>query len=1210
MGTEFAVHGLAEPISPKTNHLCHGFGAIRMGAGELLTKSHTVTNLVRKTISPMNRTTRYTLVAHAAALLLAPLAALHADDSQVKNFLQPPKDSRPETWFHVFGGNVGKPGLTADLESIAGAGISGIQLFTVKSDPWPGVEHQVTCLSPEWDGMISHAADECRRLGLSFTMQNCPGWSMAGGPWITLENAMRSLIWRRTDVMGGKPVAVKLGVPSSGTEPWRDYRDVAVIAFPAPIGDSANLKPTAVSSNRRKLPWADLFAGKLTGQKDSNVILEPTGEPAWVQMDFAAPVTLRSLELPSVNKMTMRRYFDPGMAIRVQVREVSGWSDVIRREIPRATWQDDTSLTLALPERTATSFRIVFEITTPITLNVLRLSAAAWIDDWQGQAAFVLRSLDHTPEPKQDPKAWIHSGQVVDLTDKMDADGNLKWDAPAGNWTILRFGHVNRGKRNGPAPAEATGFECDKLSTAGADQHFAGYLGRLSAPGGPADQGRLQGMVLDSWECGTQTWTPAMEKEFVSRRGYALRNWLPALAGYVIDGHASSERFLRDWRATLNDLLVEKFFGRIAALGHERGLKVSVEAAMGDVSPGDILQYYGQADIPMCEFWQPDSPGGGGLESKPILPTVSAAHIYGKPRIAAEAFTSVNLRWDEHPFLLKHLADVNFTYGLNHLVFHTFTHNPRMDVVPGNSFGGGIGSPFLRHQTWWKQMPLFTDYLARCQYLLEQGRTVADVLWYLGDELDHKPRQDTPFPAGFHFDYLNRDVLLNRLRLADGNLTTPEGVAWKVLWLRECPRLTPETLARVRELLRAGATVVGAAPRQNASLSGGAEEDARFTALVRELWGDNKAASGDRRIGAGRLIWGGDLDSALAKLNIEPDVSGATSATWCHRRTDDEEIYFVAAARDQALSANLGFRAEGSPELLDPLTGASRPVSIFHRRGSRTVIPLELSAAGSAFVVFRKGAVAPVATRVERDGVVLVDACDPTHVDRGKAAPVQGLKPNEKLQPWVEHKLATCEVVDGGAKFLAWEPGRYRVLRDGTKVAEATIAEARKIPLAGPWSLSFPIGWDAPAKMKLPALVPWSELADQATRSFSGSATYDCEFTLDALNPDKRVLLDLGQVANIAEVAVNGKPAATLWALPYRTDITALLKPGANRITVRVTNTWRNRLIYDAGLPEAQRKTWTLSHLPAKGPVELAGLKGPVLLHIGCLTAFPQAISK
>jgi hypothetical protein len=342
-------------------------------------------------------------------------------------------------------------------------------------------------------------------------------------------------------------------------------------------------------------------------------------------------------------------------------------------------------------------------------------------------------------------------------------------------------------------------------------------------------------------------------------------------------------------------LVTENFFGRTTQLAHARGLKTSIETALGDVAPGDILQYLGKADVPMCEFWQSDDPDRGGEETKPLLPTASAAHIYGKRRVAAEAFTSIELRWNEHPAMLKPYADKAFARGVNHLVFHTYTHNPRLTLLPGTSFASGIGTPFLRGQTWWKYMPEFTAYLARCQMILERGQNVADVLWYLGDEVDHKPRQNTPFPSGYQFDYCNQDVLLHRLSVKNGLLTTPEGASWRVLWLPDYSRLTVDTLEKLRELIRAGATVIAMPPSGNASLSGGSAAQKRFAELVRELWPGHALSvlGGSSKIGAGRLIWHNNSDKAwvistsLQALQVAPDVTGGEKAFWCHPRRRD-----------------------------------------------------------------------------------------------------------------------------------------------------------------------------------------------------------------------------------------------------------------------------------------------------------------------------------
>jgi hypothetical protein len=708
-------------------------------------------------------------------------------------------------------------------------------------------------------------------------------------------------------------------------------------------------------------------------------------------------------------------------------------------------------------------------------------------------------------------------------------------------------------------------------------------------------------MLIDSWECYTQTWTRDMEKEFTKRRGYLLRHWLPALAGWVVDDHLTSERFLRDWRATISDLLVENYFGRLAELGHQQDLKLSFETAIGDVSPGDILQYFSKADIPMCEFWQPNDPHWGGFEAKPIHPTVSAAHIYGKPLIAAEAFTNVGIRWNEHPFMLKQKADQHFALGINHLVFHTYTHNPRQDLVPGTSFGSRIGTPFLRGQTWWKFMPQFTDYLSRCQFLLQQGQSVRDILWYLGDDLDHKPRQDNPFPSGYQFDYLNFDALTNRIRVENGQLYTPEGTSWQILWLPEttCKRLMPSTLKTIMELLKGGATVIGPPPQQNPTLVGRPEADAEFNLLVKELWGNNSAKRGNRKIGKGRLIWGDDLESTLLDLGITPDVTGTRSASWCHRRTDKTDIYFISADRQSALNANLSFRALGQPEFWNPMTGATNPLSVLYQEGNHTLIPVELPAAGSTFILFRDHDSVADYVKIDYDGNTLIDATDRTKVDQGDPYPNFGLGVDDILQPWIDPAPLNATFNHADQHLIAWRDGLYTITRKDQSNVSVTIRGTSSTPLTTDWTLAFPPGWDAPSVLELPNLKPWSALHDLGSRSFSGTAVYNKTFRLDSVKTSGRYILDLGQVAHIAEISVNGKMAATLWGPPFRVDITPYVEVGSNQLTVKVTNTWYNRLIYDAGLPEKERKTWTIHSPGTDAIMEASGLIGPVVLHTG-----------
>ena len=1125
--------------------------------------------------------------------------ALHMafDEKDATAFQKPPRIFYPETWFHFIGGNVAEKGISADLEAIAAAGIKGIQFFHGQfGGSWPGVEPQIKCLSDRWDVALDYIAEECRRLGLRFTMQNCPGWAMAGGPWITPQKAMRHLVWSRTDVDGGKEVTVRLPQPQPSQEEWRDYQDIAVVAFPTPEGDTGKaLVPVSIKSNREDLPWEKC----LRQAEGTKIYLEPSREPVWIEVTFAEKVKLRTVEFPSVRSFNHHWCYDPGVTITVQAVLPDGMKEVSRQEIPQSNWQDDRPISLACSEASTTTYRITIEHKHVMTFSYIQLFSAARKNNWEAEAAFVLRGLTREPHPQQSKATWIDPTKIVALSDKMDQEGNLHWKTPTGKWTVLRWGHVNSGMQNGPAPPEATGWECNKLSPVGAETHFAGYIGRLATDNGPVSDGLLQGMLLDSWECKTQTWTPGMEEQFSQLRGYSLHPWLPALAGYVIGDHEMTTRFLRDWRATINDLLVKNFFGRMAELGHENGLAISFETASGDVFPGDILEYYKYADVPMCEFWCPRSEAFvGSFNFKPVKPCVSAARMYGKPRVAAEAFTSFNLSWAEHPGILKPIADMHFAEGVTHLVFHTYTHNPRIDFLPpGTSFGSGIGSPFLRGQTWWSHMPEFTGYLARCNYLLERGQPVSDVLWYLGDEQDHKPAQDAPFPSGHHYDYCNPDALLKRLAVRDGMLVTPEGLRYRLLWLPNCPRMLPETFERLVSLVRDGAVLVGDPPQGLATLTGGAQAEQRFQMAVAALWGSQKDSSNKpavRPLGKGQVICGMSLADALAMLKIEPDVEG-DGVVWSHRHAEGADWYFVAAPNQKGFRGTLRFRATGNVEFWNPVTGTVTSGGVVRQEGETSLVALELPPSGSIFVVFRRdhGLVGNHVVRIEHDKTTVADAktvCSITTEPQVVSAHdnSKGLLPRP-----------VCELLDGG-QLLAWEPGIYTTTyEDGTTSTWKT-TEAKNIVISGPWNLAFPAGWGAPEKVKVDQLMSWTELNIPAeAKAFSGSVTYTTEFTLEPLVDGTHVELDLGQVEVIASVQVNGKPAGSVWLQPYRLDITSLVKPGSNQLTVKVTNTWFNRLVYDAGLEESARKTWTINGPPKDRSLLSAGLLGPVIVRIG-----------
>ena len=811
-------------------------------------------------------------------------------------FKNPGKDHYPETWFHFIGGNVSKEGITADLEAIAAAGISGIQLFHGQfGGEWPGVSPQIKALSESWDDLIVWTAEECKRLDLKFTMQNCPGWSYAGGPWIKPENSMRHMVYSRTDIDGSQTVSIPLGIPQPSEEEWRNYQDLFVVAFPTPEGDTgARLIPASVNSNRAGLLWKECLV------EQKRLMLPPSlSEPTIIDIEFDNETTVRTVEFPPVNSFSHAWSYSPDITVAIYAVTGDGMKQVARLDMPPGSWQDDRPISIACEETTARSYRIEISNLHDMAISYINLYSAARQQNWESEAAWTLRRIVREGYPQQSSAAWIAPSSIVDITEKMDPSGVLSWDVPGGKWTVLRIGHVNTGMKNGPAPPEATGWEANKLDASGARANFEGYIGRLLADNSSLKNGLLDGILIDSWECRTQTWTAGLDNTFREKWDYSLFSMFPAIFGYVVEDPETTARFLRDWRVTLNDLLVKNFFGEMGSIARENGLKISFETASGDVFPGDILEYYKYADVPMCEFWHPRQDSYvGSFEFKPVKPCVSASRVYGKGRTAAEAFTSFNLTWDEHPRFLKEIADEHLARGVTHLVFHTYTHNPRIDFLPpSTSFGSGIGTPFLRLQTWWEHMPYFTDYLARCNYMLESGNPVSDVLMYLGDEQNHKPRQSLEFPEGYAYDYCNPDVLLNRLSVENGQLVTPEGIAYRMLWLYDCKRMLPETLEKILSFAEQGITIVGEVPAGIATLSGGKTEEARFKKAVEALWGDSSQSV--RQVGKGK-VYTGDIGVALTAEKIQPDIDIRFSdVRWLHRKAGGSDLYFLSAPAEK-----------------------------------------------------------------------------------------------------------------------------------------------------------------------------------------------------------------------------------------------------------------------------------------------------------------------
>lgn len=578
------------------------------------------------------------------------------------------------------------------------------------------------------------------------------------------------------------------------------------------------------------------------------------------------------------------------------------------------------------------------------------------------------------------PEMVIDRARIVTLALAPAAGtaGHVTWDVPAGEWTILRFGHTSTGVENAPAPKSGRGLECDKLSPAGIEANFAGMMAKLATDNGLTPGRARPGLVathIDSWENGAQNWTAAMREEFQRRRGYDLLPFLPAMTGRVVGSLEIAERFLWDLRQTVSELVIENYAGRMRELAHAHGMRFTVEAYGG---PCDALPYAGQSDEPMGEFWTPS----GAIETCRAM--ASAGHVYGLPIVGAEAFTSADQeKWREHPALLKTHGDRAFCEGINRFVFHRYAFQPWVEERRPGMMMGPWGQHYERTQTWWEWSAAWHAYLARCQFLLRQGLFVADICYLQPEAPAHGPG-DHP-RAGYNWDECTAHAVLTRMSVKDGRIVLPDGMSYRLLVLPGSETMTPALLRKLKQLVEAGATLLGPKPSFSPSLRDYPQCDEEVKRLGDELWGrfgvtvptrgeagqaQPATQPGPAQPRQGRIVTGITPEKFLEADGVAPDFASGQPLRFIHRRTADTDMYFVANPQPFEFTTTCSFRVTGKvPELWWPDTGRLERAVVWESKAGLTHVSLPFEPAGSVFVVFRKpaGGEDPVVL-VQRDG--------------------------------------------------------------------------------------------------------------------------------------------------------------------------------------------------------------------------------------------------
>ncbi|MEX1118709.1 MAG: glycosyl hydrolase, partial [Terrimicrobiaceae bacterium] len=927
-----------------------------------------------------------------------------------------------------------------------------------------------------------------------------PGWSSSGGSWVKPEQSMKTVTFSELPVEGGSSLNVQLPIPP---HKLNFYRDIAVLAFPTPSDEQnpvAADNRVTYSTNAPGIDVSGLGEGEIDGKSIEIAGAPDQQQPYYLQVTFDKPVILSSAMLKVPRSMATggnMQYsqdgvtFGPGGRFELKPLEVTGYAVAQIGPEPVALKAIRFPFQFSFEK---VKFPPISHVKFSNRSTNPHLLEKALSDKPHGEEMLMPRQMLEGMQRQIPEGVAIRSSSIVDISSKMGPDGTLKWEAPPGNWTIVRFGYTTTGigNQNGPWG----GLEGDKLDPEGIQAVWNGMMKPIIERLGPLTGKTLVASLIDSYEVGGQNWTGRMPEEFKKARGYDITPFLPAFTGRTIDSPEVTERFLWDLRRTVADMFAKYYHKAFTDLCHESGLKSMAQPYLG---PYETMKCGSEVDIPMAEFWQ-------GLHWTNVKAVSSLANGYGKPVVAAESFTAnaEHGSWRDDPYSMKAFGDWMYCLGVNRFVFHSYVHQPWLDVKPGMKLGAH-GSNINRANTWFGVSGEWMKYLARCQYMLQIGRTQADVAYFCGQGSPnlHRPG-NPPLPRGYAYDSINADLLMNYAKVENGRLVLKSGANYAVLVLTpEDPLMTPELLNKIKELVEEGLTVVGAPPASSPSLEGYPACDEEVKRLSQELWGDIDGKEVTQNtVGKGRVILGQSLEMVLKDLGVPPACQVPPEFEFIHKTLNGMDYFFVSNQKDQTISADVVFRVAGKvPELFHPDSGKIEEGLGFSVQGGAVTVPLTLDPSGSVFVMFRKNdaggdrVVAPRSRVVQTKEPVLIQGPWKLSFPPNWGAPESVSL--DQLISWPDHS-------EDGVRYFS-----------GTAIY-----------------------------------------------------TKDVEIPAGSLGKNHQVLLDLGVVKNLAQVRLNGVDLGVQWKPPFQVDLTPAAKVGINHLQIEVTNLWPNRLIGDEQLPE------------------------------------------
>ena len=835
----------------------------------------------------------------AAVSAAAHRSAADGLDSLRHAFSAPPPEARLQAWWHWHGDNVIEESLLKDLDAMRDFGVGTVHIFLAYST-YEIKKFWKRTLTDEWMRVFRKVLARAKENGQLVGIHNCPGWSSSGGPWVPVEKSMKVLVLSERDVGRGERGAVVVPRPRAV---FRDYyRDVALLAVaaaddPAPVRVSGSFDADF-----------DAFAA---GREPLALPISAEGSKASVTYEFAGPTPRFA---------TVDMDFDDTIfrtPLRVEAsRDGREWSVVAERTLHfYRTTLTTKSVELAQPPDGARFYRVSF----------------AYVDAPSHILHIDLRLRRLAFSSAKDASA------VRDVTAALGGDGRVDLaeaalpEPPCGkHWRLLRLGYTSTGAFN--KPATVSGLECDKLDRSGIEAHWPHMPGLLASL--PEARGVLRYCIVDSYEAGDQNWTDRMPERFRALRGYDPTKFLPALFGYSLGGEDASERFLGDFRRTVSDLFRTEYYGRFAELCREAGYVSVVEGYDGPYDPMEIQM---TADIPAGEFWLAGSDAGNASVDETPTWAASAAHLAGKPLVAAESFTTDAKpgRWLATPALLRRAGDKAWLNGVNQLVYHSYVAQLFDDVRPGFSLSHH-GTQLNRHTTWWPEGRCWSDYVARGQALLQAGRSHSEFLVLSGDGNPYSCRE---YPkdlvsAGFGFDWIPASSLQRLSVAADGKISLPGLPPYEALLVGGDRALSLATVRKMHEMQLQGARIAGRRPLSTPTMNDDATE---WNHYVNELFPT--------------------IPRTWRDLGVRPFADSGSRLLARRRDLDDAAVYYLLNDSDGAFDGEVSICASdgAAVELWNAVDGSTEPISASPDGAGRTAFCIRVPAHRSVFVVASRG---------------------------------------------------------------------------------------------------------------------------------------------------------------------------------------------------------------------------------------------------------------